>query len=68
LIGLDVCRFERSLMRFLRLATQWAAIVLVDGADLYIQQRGPERTFEQVALISGKLSLLQNSFIGRLSQ
>jgi hypothetical protein len=55
-------------MRFLRLATQWAAIVLVDGADLYIQQRGPERTFEQVALISGKLSLLQNSFIGRLSQ
>jgi len=55
-------------MRFLRLATQWAAIVLFEEAELYIQQRSPERTFERVALISGKLSLLKNSFIGRMSQ
>ncbi|EGO02300.1 hypothetical protein SERLA73DRAFT_178169 [Serpula lacrymans var. lacrymans S7.3] len=49
---------ERNLIRILRLATVWDAIILIDEADVYLEQRSFHQV-ERNALVSVALRLLE---------
>lgn len=53
-IGIDEKEVERELTRWLDLATGWGAVVLIDEADVFLEQR-QTRDVLRNGLVSGKL-------------
>lgn len=52
-IGTDEVEMESKLSKWLLLAEKWGAVMLIDEADVYLEQR--HRTdFQRNSLVSGK--------------
>jgi SpoVK/Ycf46/Vps4 family AAA+-type ATPase len=59
-LGVISHQVERKLAEILDMATMWNAILLIDEADIFMEQRGPH-DLQRNELVSSKSSLL--SFI-----
>jgi len=60
-LGVDAAAVERTLLDALELAAGWNAIVLIDDADIFLEQRS-NHDLQRNGLVSGKIpySLLQD--------
>jgi hypothetical protein len=61
-LGVGSTQVELNLSTALRLATSWNAIVLIDEADVFLEQRSPH-DLERNSLVSSKLCKPQTSNI-----
>lgn len=53
-IGIDIKSVEENLSFIIQLATAWDAIILIDEADVLLEQRSVNN-LQQNGLVSGKL-------------
>lgn len=52
--GLDPSRLEQKLWKWFRMAEEWQAVLLIDEADVYLEQRGIGGSLERDAIVAGK--------------
>jgi SpoVK/Ycf46/Vps4 family AAA+-type ATPase len=56
-LGLDTRQVEKKLSDVLEMATMWNAILLIDEADIFLEQREPQQLMRN-ELVSSKSYLL----------
>ena len=62
-MGIDIGSVERNLTRILQTSTAWNAILLLDEADVFLEQRS-SHDLERNGLISGKIPVSQTGAAG----
>ncbi|KAI4223765.1 MAG: hypothetical protein LQ349_007366 [Xanthoria aureola] len=53
-LGLEPSRLEEKLWKWFRIAEEWQAVLLIDEADVYLEQRGIGASLERDAIVAGK--------------
>jgi hypothetical protein len=56
-LGVEAASVEQNLTEALQLATKWNAVVLIDEADVFLEQRGAH-DLERNSLVSGRTDTL----------
>ena len=59
--GLDPTRLEEKLWKWFRMAEEWQAVLLIDEADVYLEQRGIGGSLERDAIVAGKSNRTSSS-------
>ena len=52
--GLDPSHLEEKLWKWFRMAEEWQAVLLIDEADVYLEQRSIGGSLERDAIVAGK--------------
>jgi hypothetical protein len=60
-LGVDSSKIERALLEALQLAAHWNAIVLIDEADVFLEQRSSHDLTRNGLVAGMNLDLLQHS-------
>ncbi|KAL8669048.1 MAG: hypothetical protein Q9168_006348 [Polycauliona sp. 1 TL-2023] len=58
-LGLDATLLERKLWKWFRMAVEWQAVLLIDEADVYLEQRGLGGSLEREAIVAVFLRSLE---------
>ena len=61
LSGLDPSLLEEKLWKWFRMAEEWQAVLLIDEADVYLEQRGIGGSLERDAIVAGKSNRTSSS-------
>ena len=56
-IGLDPTHLEARLWQWFRMAEEWQAVLLIDEADVYLQQRHHGQSLEKETIVAGQFCL-----------
>lgn len=66
-LGHEPDSLERNLLEYFKMASDWDAIVLLDEADVYLQQR-TVHDLKRNSIVSGKTNLADDFYVANLVQ